>query len=93
MVYATENFPKGAAAPEWQIVSRRAEGPDRIWSEPKVQVTWAQEPYLYGGLHPPLLHQRLRRVHLMVGTWQRDRHETTTAYQGVPVRRDPLTTP
>jgi hypothetical protein len=35
------------------IVSRHSKGPEGLWSDEKVQVTFAQEPNLYGGfIHP-----------------------------------------
>ena len=62
------------------IVSRRAERPDGLWSEPKVQVTGAQEPSLYGGFIHPYSTSVVGDLHLMVSTWQQDPPGTSHAY-------------
>ncbi|UYM07175.1 DUF4185 domain-containing protein [Solicola gregarius] len=56
------------------IVTRTAEGPDKPWSPEVVQVTFAQEPYLYGGFIHPWSNSGPGNLHLMVSKW------TTEAY-------------
>lgn len=65
-----------------RIVTRRADGPDRVWSEEKVQVTAEQEPNLYGGFLHPYSTSALDDLHLLVSTWRRDPADParTTAY-------------
>jgi hypothetical protein len=59
------------------IVSRTATGPDRVWSEEKVQVTTAQEPDLYGGFIHPWSTGGPDNFHIMVSRWSRYRDKTT----------------
>ncbi|BFU45581.1 DUF4185 domain-containing protein [Krasilnikovia sp. MM14-A1004] len=63
-----------------RIVSRRAERPEGPWSEPKVQVTAAQEPFLYGGFIHPYSTSAIGDLHLMVSTWQQNPPGTSHAY-------------
>lgn len=65
---------------EGKIVTRRAEGPDRVWSKEKVQVTWEEQPALYGGFIHPYSSSAVDDLHLMVSTWQKDANGKTTAY-------------
>lgn len=51
------------------IVSRTAAGPDRAWSAEKVQVTWADEPFLYGGFIHPWSKSGPNNLHLMISKW------------------------
>ncbi|MDN5855234.1 MAG: DUF4185 domain-containing protein, partial [Actinomycetia bacterium] len=51
------------------IVTRTAEGPDKSWSPEKVQVTYAQEPNLYGGFIHPWSTSGSGDLHLMVSKW------------------------
>jgi hypothetical protein len=53
------------------IVSRTAAGPDQAWSEETVQVTWEQEPFLYGGFIHPWSTSQQNDLHLMVSKWVR----------------------
>ena len=62
------------------IVTRRAERPDGVWSDPKEQVTWRQEPSLYGGFIHPYSTSALGDLHLMVSTWQKDANGKSRAY-------------
>ncbi|KAL2004750.1 hypothetical protein VTN00DRAFT_3278 [Thermoascus crustaceus] len=62
------------------IVSRTAEGPDRVWSDEVVQVTWDQELFLYGGFIHPWSTAKEGDLHLMVSKWERDAAGKTTAY-------------
>ena len=62
------------------IVSRRAERPEGLWSEPKLQVTEAQEPSLYGGFIHPYSTSNTGDLKLMVSTWQQDPPGTSHAY-------------
>jgi hypothetical protein len=52
-----------------QIVTRTAPGPDRVWSEEKVQVTSVQEPCLYGGFIHPWSRSGAHNLHLVVSKW------------------------
>lgn len=65
-----------------RIVTRRSDGPDRVWSEEKVQVTAVLEPYLYGGFIHPYSTSGLDDLHLLVSTWRRDPKDPSksTAY-------------
>lgn len=46
-----------------------ASGPEGVWSEPKIQLTWQQQPFLYGGfVHPNSTKDNLI---LMVSVWER----------------------
>lgn len=64
------------------IVSRTAVAPDRPWTEEKVQVTWEQEPNLYGGFIHPWSSTGEDELHLLVSTWRRDPNnpEISSAY-------------
>jgi hypothetical protein len=62
------------------IVSRTATGPDRVWSEEKVQVTTAQEPDLYGGFIHPWSTGGRDNFHIMVSRWSRQNPDVTTTY-------------
>jgi hypothetical protein len=50
------------------------------WSDPKEQVTWRQEPSLYGGFIHPYSTSALGDLHLMVSTWQKDANGKSRAY-------------
>ncbi|MFN8492704.1 MAG: DUF4185 domain-containing protein [Caldilineaceae bacterium] len=62
------------------IVTRTAARPDAPWSFPKTQVTWAQQPVLYGGFIHPRSTAAPDDLHLMVSRWIKDTHGNTTAY-------------
>ncbi len=51
------------------IVTRTAAGPDRVWSNEKIQVLSFQEPGLYGGFIHPWSTRGFGRLHLMVSKW------------------------
>jgi hypothetical protein len=65
-----------------RIVSRTATGPDRVWSEEKLQVTSFQEPGLYGGFIHPWSTSGNDNLHILVSKWMRDpsNPRVTTAY-------------
>ncbi len=62
------------------IVTRTASGPDRVWSAERVQVTWAQEPALYGGFIHPWSTRASNGLHLLVSKWTRGPDGRSTAY-------------
>ncbi|KAJ5091377.1 hypothetical protein NUU61_006247 [Penicillium alfredii] len=62
------------------IVSRTAKGPDQPWSKETVQVTWQQEPNLYGGFIHPWSTSKKNDLHLMVSKWAHGDNGRTTAY-------------
>ena len=64
------------------IVSRIANGPDRIWSEEKIQVTSSEEPNLYGGFIHPWSNRGANDLHIMVSKWTHDikNPRVSTAY-------------
>ncbi|NEA33267.1 DUF4185 domain-containing protein [Streptomyces sp. SID13031] len=62
------------------IVTRTATGPDQAWTNEKVQVTFAQEPALYGGFIHPWSTKAANGLHLMVSKWTRDPAGHSTAY-------------
>jgi hypothetical protein len=64
------------------IVSRTATGPDRVWSDEKLQVSSLQEPCLYGGFIHPWSTSGKDNLHIMVSKWTHDPHNSTvtTAY-------------
>jgi Domain of unknown function (DUF4185) len=64
------------------IVSRTATGPDRVWSDEKLQVSSMQEPGLYGGFIHPWSTNGKDNLHIMVSKWTHDPHNSTitTAY-------------
>jgi hypothetical protein len=62
------------------IVSRTASGPDRVWSDEKIQVASKQEPNLYGGFIHPWSRRGRNKLHIMVSKWTRDLNGITTAY-------------
>jgi hypothetical protein len=64
------------------IVSRTSTGPDRIWSEEKTQVTFQQEPYLYGGFIHPWSARGSGNLHIMVSKWTHNPNnpKVSTAY-------------
>lgn len=62
------------------IVTRTASGPDRVWTPEKIQVSWDQEPYLYGGYIHPWSSTAVNDLHLMVSTWKRNSSGQTTEY-------------
>lgn len=62
------------------IVTRRATGPDGLWTPEQIQVSWAQEPYLYGGFIHPWSSTAVDDLHLMVSTWKRNSAGETTEY-------------
>jgi Domain of unknown function (DUF4185) len=53
------------------IVTRRAEGPNKVWSAEKIQVTRATDPGLYGGFIHPHSTDAPDDLHLMVSKWIR----------------------
>jgi hypothetical protein len=61
------------------IVTRTA-GPDKGWSQEKVQVTSWQEPGLYGGFIHPWSTSASNDLHLMVSKWTRNAQGQSTAY-------------
>ena len=62
-----------------RIVSRTAAGPDQKWSEEKTQVTWEQEPSLYGGFIHPWSTAKKDDLHILVSKWTRE-GDKSTAY-------------
>ncbi|TDC34672.1 DUF4185 domain-containing protein [Kribbella albertanoniae] len=62
------------------IVTRTAAGPNCTWSAERAQVTWAQEPGLYGGFIHPWSSSKPNELHLLVSTWRRTLAGRTTAY-------------
>jgi hypothetical protein len=62
------------------IVTRTAAGPDRVWSDEKVQVFPWQEPGLYGGFIHPWSTSQANGLHLMVSKWTHDQNGHSTAY-------------
>jgi hypothetical protein len=64
------------------IVSRTATGPDRDWSDEKLQVSWLQEPNLYGGFIHPWSQRGNDNLHILVSKWTRDpsNPNVSTAY-------------
>ena len=64
------------------IVSRTSVGPDRVWSGEKIQVTFQQEPNLYGGFIHPWSARGTNNLHLMISKWTHDPNNPglTTAY-------------
>lgn len=62
------------------IVSRTAAGPDKVWSDETIQVTWNQEPSLYGGFIHPWSTSKQNDLHLMVSKWAHDANGHSTAY-------------
>jgi hypothetical protein len=59
------------------IVTRTAEGPDRVWSDEKVQVTTLQEPGMYGGFIHPWSKAGSEQLHLIVSKWLRPNNFTS----------------
>lgn len=64
----------------FSIVSRSAPAPTGPWSEPKTQVTAAQEPGLYGGAIHPWSTSATGDLHMMVSKWQLDGSGVSVAY-------------
>lgn len=62
------------------IVTRTAGGPDQVWSQEKVQITWWQEPGLYGGFIHPWSTSSADGVHLLVSKWTFNPDRTSSAY-------------
>lgn len=63
------------------IVTRTAEGPNRPWSDEKVQVPPDEvSPHPYGGFIHPWSTSEVDGLHLMVSRWLRDDSGATTAY-------------
>src|SRR5262249_7370619 len=62
------------------IVTRISKGPDQVWSDEKVQVTFAQEPNLYGGFIHPWSQTGPNNLHIMVSKWTHDAQGHSTAY-------------
>jgi hypothetical protein len=64
------------------IVSRTAAGPDRVWSDETIQVTFSEEPNLYGGFIHPWSNSGSNNLHIMVSKWTRcaSRPDVSTAY-------------
>lgn len=65
-VMAYFNKAKGA------IVTRTASGPDRVWTDEKIQVSHFQQPWLYGGFIHPWSSTKPFDLHLMVSVWKQD---------------------
>ena len=63
------------------IVTRTAKGPDQVWSDETVQVTFAQLPSLYGGFIHPWSKPGKDNLHLMISQWTHDAQGHTTNYQ------------
>lgn len=59
------------------IVTRTSDGPNRDWSDEKVQVTSVNQ---YGGFIHPWSTSEVDGLHLMVSKWSRDKAGVTTAY-------------
>lgn len=53
------------------IVTRKSDGPDKKWSEPKSQVTQAQQVAIYGGFIHPYSTSKANDLHLLVSRWPR----------------------
>lgn len=70
------------------IVSRTADGPDKPWSEEKVQVTFDQENNLYGGFIHPASSTKKNDLHIIVSRWSHKddvgptTHYHSSQYQG-----------
>ncbi|WBQ05412.1 DUF4185 domain-containing protein [Kribbella sp. CA-293567] len=62
------------------IVTRTAAGPDQAWTNERIQVTFAQEPALYGGFIHPWSTKAAGGLHLMVSKWTRNAGGGSTAY-------------
>jgi hypothetical protein len=62
------------------IVTRTATGPDRVWTDEKIQVFPWQEPGLYGGFIHPWSTSQPNGLHLMVSKWTHDQNNRSTAY-------------
>ena len=58
------------------IVSRTAKGPDRKWTDEKIQVKWDQEPNLYGGFIHPWSRTGKDNLHIMVSKWRKEKELT-----------------
>ncbi|NUR48110.1 MAG: DUF4185 domain-containing protein [Hamadaea sp.] len=63
-----------------EIVSRRAVRPEGPWSQPKVQLTAAEESFLYGGFIHPYSTSEIGDLHLLVSKWHQDPPGTSHAY-------------
>ncbi len=50
-----------------KIVTRHAARPDAMWSNPKVQLTAFEQPFLYGGFIHPL--STRDNLNMLVSTW------------------------
>ena len=54
-----------------QTLENSDDGPTGVWSEPKIQLTWHDLPFLYGGfIHPDSTPDNLI---LMVSSWKREK--------------------
>jgi D-arabinan endo alpha-(1,5)-arabinofuranosidase len=62
------------------IVTRTATGPDQVWTNEKIQITFAQEPALYGGFIHPWSTKAANGLHLMVSKWTHAPNGASTAY-------------
>jgi hypothetical protein len=62
------------------IVTRTATGPDRVWTNEKVQVWPWQEPGMYGGFIHPWSTRGTNNLHIMVSRWTRGIDGRTNAY-------------
>jgi len=62
------------------IVTRTASGPDRVWSNERIQVGFWQEPGLYGGFVHPWSSRNTNDLHLMVSKWARGGDGRSTSY-------------
>ncbi|WP_279581166.1 DUF4185 domain-containing protein [Fodinicola feengrottensis] len=51
------------------IVTRRADGPDKAWTDENVQVTQLQQPAIYGGFIHPYSSSAPNDLHLLVSRW------------------------
>jgi len=54
--------------PTGNIVTRTAAGPDRVWSEPQLELTQQMVPQLYGGFITP--NSTLQNLNLTISQWE-----------------------
>jgi hypothetical protein len=62
------------------IVTRRASGPDRVWTNENIQVYSLQQPSLYGGFIHPWSTTARGGLRLMISRWTRGANGASTAY-------------
>ena len=63
-----------------QLVTRTAERPDGVWSEPTVQLEHVMDGNRYGGFIHPWSTRGQGKLHLIVSQWVRVTPTVTTAY-------------